>query len=182
MKLKDGKWLLLATALSGSLAWAAQGGVLIKEETLYASPAAGSAQMGKLPRGAQVDVVGKQGGWVQVVTGRTQGWVRMLSVRTSGGAPPSAVADLAGVAQMATGGREPGRIVATAGVRGLNEEELKAARYSESEVKNVESFTVTETEARRFAEQSRLARQHVAYLPNPAKATEKPSQNSWGTE
>lgn len=168
MKIKQAKWLLLASMLCTSLASAASSGVLIKNETLYAKPVARSASVGRLTRGTPVTIVTRQGGWVQVASGRSRGWVRMFSVRSSGGSGASAASELAGLAQ--AGKRRPGNVVATAGVRGLNEEELKMAKFSQQGITAVESYAVSAGAARQFASQARLTSQRIAYLPDPANS------------
>lgn len=177
MKIRQAKWLLLVSALCTSLASAASGGVLIKDETLYAKPAVRSASVGRVARGTPVTVVARQGGWVEVTNGRTRGWVRMFSVRGSVGGGSDTAAELAGLAR--AGQRRPGNIVATAGVRGLNEEDLKTAKYSERGIQDLASYSVSAGAARQFAGQARLARQNVAYLPDPARSGETRSNNSW---
>ena len=177
MKIRQAKWLLLIGALCSSLAFAASSGVLIKNETLYAKPAVRSATVGKVARGTPVTVVARQGGWVEVSSGRTRGWVRMFSVRSSVGGGSNAASELAGLAR--AGQRRPGNIVATAGVRGLNEEELKTAKYSERGIQDLASYSVSAGAARQFASQARLARQNVAYLPDPSGSHGASSNNSW---
>jgi len=177
MKIRQAKWLLLISMLFTSLASAAAGGVLIKDETLYSKPAVRSASVGKVARGTPVTVVTRQGGWVEVTSGRTRGWVRMFSVRSSVGGGGNAASELAGLAR--AGQRRPGNIVATAGVRGLNEEELKTAKYSERGIQDLTSYSVSAGAARQFAGQARLTRQAVAYLPDPSRANGTNSSNSW---
>ena len=177
MKIRQAKWLLLAGVLCSSLASAALNGVLIKDETLYAKPVARSASMGKLPRGTAVTIVTRQGGWVQVSSGRSRGWVRMFSVRSSGGSRASAASELAGLAQ--AGQRRPGKVVATAGVRGLNEEELKTAQFSQRGITDVESYAVSASAARQFASQARLTSQRVAYLPDPVNSRSNNTESRW---
>ena len=155
--------------LSGSV-FAAQSGVLIRSETLHAKPASTSASVGNIAKGSGVNVITKQSGWIQISTGNTQGWVRMLSVRTTGTATSSAASDIAGVAQMATGKRRPGQIVATAGVRGLSEEDLKAAHFNEQGLNELATYKLGAAEAQSFARQGKLVRQSVSYLPDPNAA------------
>ncbi|WP_161984212.1 SH3 domain-containing protein [Sulfuriferula plumbiphila] len=177
MKIRRAKWLLLVSVLCTSLAAAASGGVLIKDETLYAKPAARSASVGRVVRGTPVTVVARQGGWLEVTSGRTRGWVRMFSVRGSVGGGGNTAAELAGLVQ--AGQRRPGNIVATAGVRGLNEEDLKTARYSEPGIQDLASYSVSAGAARQFAGKARLSRQNVAYLPNPAGSGDENRNNAW---
>lgn len=177
MKIRQQKWLLLVGTLFTSWAFAASSGVLIKNETLYAKPAVRSPAVGKVARGTQVTVVTRQGGWVEVTSGRTRGWVRMFSVRSSIGGGGSSASELAGLAQ--AGQRRPGNIVATAGVRGLNEEELKTAKYSAQGIQELASYAVSAGTARQFASKAGLASQHVTLLPDPSGSNDTSRKNSW---
>ena len=167
MKTHYGIGFILAAALCSTLALAAQSGSLIKPETLYAAPSGTSARVGSLSRGAQVSVIKRQGGWLQVASGRSTGWVRLLSVRSGAAYTSNGAADIVGMAQMATGKRQPGQIVATAGVRGLNEEDLKTAHYSADGIVQLDSYSVNASAARSYAAQGGLRAVSVVYLPNP---------------
>jgi hypothetical protein len=169
MKINYATGLIVVGVLYGTLALAAQSGTMIKPETLYASPAGNSARLGSVSRGAPVTVIKRQGGWLQVASGRSRGWVRLLSVRTGAAYRSNGAADIVGMAQMATGKRQPGQIVATAGVRGLNEEDLKEAHYSADGIAQLERYTISGSTARSFAAQGGLRATSVAYLPNPAQ-------------
>lgn len=160
---------LCSMLLSGAV-FATQNGVLIRSETLHTKPASNSQNVGSLAKGSSVNVIAKQSGWIQVSSGRTQGWVRMLSVRTSGVVGGSAASDIAGMAQMATGKRKPGQIVATAGVRGLSEEDLKAAHFNEQGLNELAGYKLNTATAQSFARQGKLVRQSVPYLPDPNAA------------
>lgn len=162
--------IALCTLILSGAALAMQNGVLIKNERIYVKPASNSASAGNLPRGSTVTVIARQAGWLQVSNGRTRGWVRILSVRTVGAQAGNRSTDYAGVAQMATGKRQPGRIVATAGIRGLSEEDLKSAHFDEQQLEVLSSYQVSAGAAQSFARQGQLMRQSVAYLPNPSAA------------
>lgn len=162
--------IALCMMLFSASVLAAQNGVLIKSETLHAKPTSDSASVGSLAKGSSVSVISKQSGWVQISSGKTQGWVRILSVRTYGSVAGNAATDIAGVAQMATGKRQPGQIVATAGVRGLSEEDLKAAHFSEQGLNELSGYKLSSAAAQSFARLGKLVPQSVPYLPDPNAA------------
>jgi hypothetical protein len=167
----------LLLLLSASFAWAAQG-LALKDENLYSKPSATSAVSGKMTKGMSVDIIAKQGGWLQVKAGKSQGWVRLLSVRAGSGGDGNGLADVAGVAGAVTQKSDPSRVVAVAGVRGLNEEDLKGAKYSEEEIARLDRYAVTRAQATAFADKSGLKSQNVAALPKPQSS--QPSGSSWG--
>ena len=73
-----------------------------------------------------------------------------------------------GTRPQSAAGLGTGQIVATAGIRGLDEEKLKAAHYDAAQVNEMESQTVSADAARSFAAQAGLHSRSVAYLPDPA--------------
>jgi hypothetical protein len=141
-------------------------GMALKDENILAQPASTAAAVGKMTKGASVDIVAKQGGWLQIKTGKSQGWVRLLSVRAgSGGAGGDGLAGVVGVAGAVTQKSDPSRVVAVAGVRGLNEEDLKGAKYNAEEIARLERLAVSAAQAQAFADKSGLKPQKVANLP-----------------
>lgn len=163
---------ILTLSMASSLALAAPG-VALKDENLLSQANATSAAVGKMTKGMAVDIVARQGGWLQVKAGKSQGWVRLLSVRAgSGGTGSSGLAGVAGVAGAATQKSDPSRVVAVAGVRGLNEEDLKGAKFNAAELAKVESYTVGASQAQAFADKSGLKAVKVKALPKPGAASE----------
>ena len=152
-------------------------GVMLRDEDLKASAGAGAANVGRVARGASVEVLARQGGWTQVRGNGRTGWVRILSVRAS--APSSSAADLAGLVDAGTTRRDPGKVVAVAGLRGLTEDELKTARFNAGELARLHQYAATRAEAEQFARSASLRRQDVRYLAKPAEAGEAGSGGSW---
>ncbi len=167
---------ILALSLASGLALAAPG-VALKDENVLSKPSAASAAVGKMTKGMAVDIVAKQGGWLRIKAGKAQGWVRLLSVRAgSGGAGGNGLAGVAGVAGAATRKSDPSRVVAVAGVRGLNEEDLKGAKFNAAEMAKLEGYAVSKAQSQAFAQKSGLKAQKVASLPEP----QSQSDSDWG--
>lgn len=167
-------FLIPATALvlcvTAAAAWAAPGTVL-RNEKLYSQPSASARVAGSVAKGASVDILAKQGGWLRVTSGKSTGWIRLLSVRAgAGGAGGVGVGDVVGAA---TTKSDPSRVVAVAGLRGLNEEDLKRAQYNADEVARLGAVSVSPAQARSFAGQAGLAAVQVQVLPEP-----RPAQSS----
>lgn len=162
--------LLLAAlpAAAGSL------GATLKETPLKDKPFADAATLANLPARAAVDVLGRQGGWLRVTASGKQGWVRMLNVRTGPPGQASAGKEVQGVAAVASGRAGKGNIVATSGIRGLSEEELKTAKPNPGEFRKLDGFAVSEEKAREYAGRSGLVARSVPYLqPGSAEIIEK---------
>ena len=160
--------LLAALLLAAPFAHAGESGATVKAEELKAEPFRDAKTIGKLAAGDKVDILKKDGGWLQVKSTKGSGWVHMLSIRRSAARKVSAAAEVAGLAGLASGRAGTGRVVATTGIRGLDEEELKAAQFNESEVKLAESYVTSRVDAQKFASKGKLVARKMDYLPDPA--------------
>ena len=171
--LKSAAALVLCVAAAS--AWAAPGTVL-RNEKLYSRPTPTSSVTASVVKGSRVEIVAKQGGWLRVTAGKSTGWIRLLSVRAgAGGLVGVGVGDVVGAA---TTRSDPSRVVAVAGLRGLNDEDLKQARFNADELARLEAFKVTSSQARSFASQSGLVAVNVPALPKP-QPEQAPSP--WGS-
>ena len=157
--------------ISAASAWATPGTVL-RNEKLYSQPSSGSAVAASVAKGTSINILSKQGGWLRVTSGRTTGWIRLLSVRAGeGGVGGAGVGDVLGAA---TTRSDPSRVVAVAGLRGLNDEDLKQAKFNAEELARLNGWQATPSQAQTFASQSGLAAVNVPGLPEP-KAAESSS-------
>ncbi|OGS96053.1 MAG: ligand-binding protein SH3 [Gallionellales bacterium RBG_16_56_9] len=156
---------LVLGALLAMPAHAAETGTALKADAIKAEPFRDAKTVATLAAGDKVEIVKKNGGWLQVKSAKGNGWVRMLSVRK--GEARKATGDAAGLLGMASGRAGTGKVVATTGIRGLNEEELKSAQFNEAELKRAESYATGKPEAQKFAAQGRLAARQFDYLPAP---------------
>lgn len=170
--------LLASLLLFSHAALAGVSGTLIRDETLRASAASSAAAVATVARGAKVDVLARSGGWYQVSHAGRTGWVRMLSVRTGAATQTDASGEIQAILGIGQEQRDPSKVVAVAGVRGLNEEDLKSAKFSESQTQKLEQLGVTADEARRFAQAGNLSQKKVAWLPDPNGQ----SGGGWGGE
>jgi hypothetical protein len=160
--------LLVIFLLAVGTTLAGEAGTALKADDLKAEPFRDAKTLGSLTAGDNVEILNKQGGWFQVKSKKGSGWVRMLSIRR--GEPRKGSGDAAGVLGLASGRAGTGKVVATTGIRGLSEEELKSAKYNEMELRKAESFAATEAEARRFAAEGKLVARKVKYLSAPEAA------------
>jgi len=160
----------LVLCVTAASAFAAPGTVL-RDEKLYSQPSSTSAVAGSAAKGASVNILTKQGGWLRVTAGKTTGWIRLLSVRAGeGGLGGAGLGDVVGAA---TTKSDPTRVVAVAGLRGLNDENLKQAKFNAEEMARLDALKVTPGQAKSYASQSGLVAANVAALPKP-----KPEQSS----
>jgi uncharacterized protein YgiM (DUF1202 family) len=152
-------WLLLQSA-----AMAAESGTALKADAIRAEPFGDAKTVATLAKGDTVEILKKDGGWLQVKSAKGKGWVRMLSIRKGDAKKGSGEAE--GLLSLASGRAGTGKVVATTGIRGLNEEELKAASFNAQELKLDESYAVSKADAQKFAKQGKLVARPFGYLPD----------------
>jgi uncharacterized protein YgiM (DUF1202 family) len=163
------KWLKLAAIsvclLSAQAYAAVEVGVALKADAIKQEPFSDAATVGNLNAGDKVNIFSKDGGWLKIKSNQGNGWVRMLSIRKGDAKKARSLADsFKGLASGRTG---TGQVVATTGIRGLNEEELKTAKFDAKELNLAESYATSRAEAQTFANQGKLKARSLEYLPLP---------------
>jgi hypothetical protein len=165
MKIHKFLLLLLAVILFlPGISLAAEMGSSLKADVIRSEPYTDAKETGAVARGEKLQIISKKGAWLNVKTTKAKGWVRLLSVKRGAGGSGS---EIKGVLDVASGRAGTGRVIATTGVRGLNEEELKNAKYNEAEVIKLESYTQTSKQGQQFAKSGGLKAVKFAYLPEP---------------
>ncbi|MDD4928159.1 MAG: SH3 domain-containing protein [Gallionella sp.] len=159
--------IIVAALLVSASAQAGESATTIKADSLKAKPFSDAKVIASLPVATRVEILKKEGGWYQVKSPQGSGWVRMLSLRRGEARTGSSGSELTGLASLASGRAGTGKVVATTGIRGLNEEELRAAQFDEKQVALAESYTTTRAEAQKFAASARLTPVQMNYLPEP---------------
>lgn len=158
--------LLAALLLPVPAAQAGEGGIAVKPDDLRAEPFRDARIVSRLAAGDKVEILKKDGGWLWIKSAKGSGWVRMLSIRRGEARKTTAAAELSGLAGLASGRAGTGRIVAATGIRGLDEEGLKTAKYNEAELKLMESYITSRAEAHKFATRGKLRAHKMDYLPD----------------
>lgn len=151
-------WVLMISS-----AMAAESGVALKADDIRAEPFGDARSVARLAVNDKVEILGKNGGWLQVKSAKGKGWVRMLSIRK--GDAKKRGSEAAGLLGMASGRAGTGKVVATTGIRGLNEEELKAAVFNAEEINLAESYSSSQAQAQQFASEGKLVARKLDYLP-----------------
>ncbi len=167
---------LFCACLLATPAFAAPG-VMLKDDELKATASAAAASLGRVAKGASVEILARQGGWTQVTSAGKTGWVRILAVKSS--APAAGAGDVLGLVQAGTSKRDPGKVVADAGLRGLNEEELRLARFNPDELLLLDRYASNRSDAERHARDAGLRPASVAYLPDPKGQQRENRPSSW---
>ena len=157
--------ILLFVVLAAAPAVAQETGFAVRQTEVKKEPFSDAATVGTLAEKAQVKLVKREGGWMQIESAAAAGWVRMLSIRIAAGAEKaggdSGVKSLFNVARTGSSGTS----VAT-GVRGLDKEQIKNARPNPVELQKLSAYAAARADAEQFAAgDPQLKAQSIDYLP-----------------
>lgn len=167
--MKRWAWLTAAFMLLIPAAYAAETGYTLKATELKAQPFLDAELVTTIAEKVQVEIITRQGAWMQVKTKeQQQGWVRMLSVRL--GSPdqkPQGGGNL--LSSIVAASRPTTTATVTTGVRGFSEEDLAKAAPNAAEVAKMKGYSIDAAEAMQFAEGGKLAAREVAYFDEQGK-------------
>ena len=150
-------------AAAAPLAALAEPGYASRDVELKAEPAGTAPAVGTLQKGARFEIVGEKGAWSQVKSAGLAGWT--LSFYVMKGEPAAQVSIGQRLGEVWTLGTERrAETSATLGVRGLDEDQLRAAQFNAEELKRLEALAVPAPEGEAFARKAELAPLKVDYL------------------
>lgn len=143
-----------------------------RDSIVLAEPRTGASVVGNLAKGAAGDAVARQGAWVQVKSGAMTGWLYSFNVRF--GAVATGADETAGAGSAlgrVFGPRQRVNVTATIGIRGLEEEDLKQARFDGAQLQALDGFAATREQAQARAAKTGLGAVPVEHLAQPVQAT-----------
>ena len=152
--------LSLAVALAAAAAAFpsfAQPVTLERDSPLYAEPRLESAPVAQLRRGSAGEVIGKDGGWVNLKTASGTGWLFSFNVRYPSERAP-------GDGSPRAGARRSTSVASGIGVRGLDEEDLRQATFDAGQLKRLDDYATSKEAAEQGARAAGLAPAKVDYL------------------
>lgn len=165
--------LVILLAVAGQ-ALAVESGYTLRPTELKSEPFVDAKALATLPEKTRVEILTRQGAWMQVRTrdGKTQGWVRMLSVRL--GDPNQRPGGGGILSAIGIGNRPRPQTTATVttGVRGFSEEDLKEAKPSPGEADRMESFAANAAHIGPFVQSGQLASREVPYFDDKGRPLE----------
>lgn len=135
---------------------------VIRETRLLQQPFADAEPVAVLPDQTTVQILGRQGAWMQVQVGEATGWLRLLSLRTAAAPATGGDSGLSAAINVARRGSS-GNTVAT-GVRGLSKEQISNATPNAAELARMQSHAANEASARAFAAAAPAATVDVPFL------------------
>ena len=159
--------ILPMLALVPMLAFATPG-TLSRPAALRADPRDSATALQQLDKGASVNVLARDGGWYRVEQDGKRGWIRLYWVRTGGAAVARAAGQpLHGISDTLAAVRArnmQNQIHATIGVRGMSEEDLRAAHYDAAQLAKLDTLAVSSAAARAFAAAGSVRSREVVEL------------------
>jgi hypothetical protein len=171
------RWeLVVALSLWAASAAAAETGYVIRVTDLKARPYLDAETTVKLPEKTRVEILVRQGPWMQVQAQGKTGYVRMLQVRMNltESAQARVAASPASSRTVAAVNRPVGsRPTVTTGVRGFDEQGLKDAQPDPAAFERMASFAASRDQAQQFAQRTPLAARSVAYYDEDGKPIEE---------
>ena len=163
---------LLSVSFASS---AADSGQIIVSTDLKSEPFVDAKTLANLPANTGVDVLKRQGGWMQVKpASNNQGWVKMTAVKLGGtGSAAKGDSGMAALWNTAVQGRSgnTGVTVAT-GVRGLSPEDMKNAQPAPEQMKKLDGYAASKSQAESAAKSGKLTKQNIDYIAD-AKGSQK---------
>lgn len=170
-------WLAAAIVIPAAVS-AEQAGVVKKDSVpVFAEPKFEAAKVATLKRNAKVTIAEQQGLWYQLRLPAGMGYVRVNDIRleqavtADGGKPsPGLTAGQAGA----------GRATETAGVRGIDETELKVAAYDQNELNKMHAYRVADSTASAHATTQGWEATKVAYENELKPKKDEPKKSSGG--
>jgi hypothetical protein len=159
-------WFACACGLGGPAH--AETGTMLRASDLKSKPYLDADNLAKLPEHAAVDVLVRQGPWMQVRYQGKQGYVRMLQVRLDVSDAMVAHAPTPASSMPVTRSSSSMPMVTT-GVRGFDEQGLKDAEPAPEQYKAMLGYAASAEQAQQFAEQAQLAARHVPYYDDAGK-------------
>jgi len=152
-------------------AYAAETGYTLRATEVKDKPFLDAETLVTLPEKTTVEIVTRQGAWMQVkAKDLKSGWVRMLSVRL--GSPDQKTqssGNLLSAIGIGSRPRTTSTSTVTTGVRGFSEEDLAKATPNPAEVEKMKGYSAAPAEATEFAKAGSLAAQQVAYFDENGK-------------
>lgn len=159
------RFLLIALlfALGPAQLLAQEAGVAVRQTEVKKEPFSDAETVETLSEQAQVQILKRQGGWLQVRSGAATGWVRMLAIRVGAGQSRSGDSGIKSLFNVARTGAS-GSTVST-GVRGLDKEQIRNASPNPAELAKLSGYAASRADAEHFASTGpELKHQTIEYL------------------
>ena len=168
--------LLLVTGTAMATVLDSLPAVVIKDSvTVYSNPDFSAPKMTSLAREESVRIADQQGLWYQVtLESEDTGFLRVNEVRIT---DSSAIGSDETMHVLMTGQSGTGRVTETAGVRGIDESELRSASFDPEQLEQMEDNRVSPEAAAEYSEQQGWESTIIPWEGEAAPATVDVSQD-----
>jgi hypothetical protein len=139
-------------------------GVVFIDIKLLDKPSYEGKVIANLAADAEITVEQRQGSWTKVATAEDTGWVPTLTIRIKS---VTSREDFKAAAVEVSGKIEDEantQVVATMGIRGLDEEELKQAKFNKKQLVLLESYYANKKQLAAFSQAGELKSKQIAYI------------------
>lgn len=156
-------WLTVLALLAPLAALAQEQAFTNRATELRERGAADAPAVASLPENTQLKVVSRAGAWTRVEANGQSGWVRAFHLRfapqvqAQGGGGLGAIGSVLGLG----GARSESTKLASTGIRGLSQEDLKNASPDPQQLRRMQSYRSDRADAERFAREAKLAESKV---------------------
>jgi len=147
--------------------------VVFKESKLMAAPKYDSELVTTFKANQKVAVKKRKGAWTQVATAKSSGWIPTLTLRSMEIKRSGDSANGSSLNKKFSGKKE---VVATMGIRGLEEEEMKQAKFNEQQLNKLLSYKVEPKKLAGFSKSAGLVSKDIAYIDANGKALPKENE------
>ncbi len=161
----------------------ADAAIITRTTSLRNAPDVSAEPIAELEAGTAVKTTQRVSSWYQVnVSENQQGWVRLYHLRLEETEQKQSINNALGDLFKNTGRGSTRSGGATTGIRGLSEEEIKAAKPDLEKLQALDEFAVNEHDAKRFAQDIDLKASKIAYFDYTEPESEESEPSGEPTE
>ena len=160
------KLFFIAVVCTPLIAYAAvlMTGVVFIDIKLMDTPSHDGETMTILAADSVITVEQRQGSWTKVATAEHTGWVPTLTIRIKSVVTREDFKAAAVEVSDKIEDETNTQVVATMGIRGLDEEELKQAKFNKKQLALLESYYANKKQLTAFSQAGELKPKNIAYI------------------
>lgn len=141
----------------------AEPATVVRSSQLRSKPFVDAPLLSTIAEGESVDLISNEGGWskIKVADGKI-GFIRLLNVRPTKAGNSNTLADINKLGNVVRTGSTGA--VATTGVKGITKDDIAKSEPNPAEVKLMESYATSTSDARKAAKSVKLAEQVIPFI------------------
>jgi hypothetical protein len=156
--------IILLFTLPISYAAVVMTGVVFLDVKLLDKPSYEAQTIENLVADSAITVEQRQGSWTKVSTAENAGWVPTLTIRIKSFTKHEDIKAAAIEVKDKVSSEDQTEVVATMGIRGLDEENLKQAKFNKKQLALLESYHATKQQVEKFSQAGKLIPKKIVYL------------------